>query len=267
MATLSKSLAECTANAGLETHTTSPTFRLYGNFTSDVTPRLRLVGCSPWVRGASPARRGAYPPGMSKAASDVANQTVSRLPVDVASPAGGGPSPAGGGPSPAGGLPSPAGDVQSQAGDFHRHAQLDHVYTKGFISESKVMPDATADHRPVVTTVRAGGHCPGTKLVSLKRRNFKAITRVELEGALAGTDWTRVYAIRDVDDIREYITAGIVLALNIVWDRFPTWSTAAWPRVRFQPNSRLAGCTPFTKGKGSRGRTRGPTGPSPSCRR
>jgi hypothetical protein len=78
------------------------------------------------------------------------------------------------------------------------------------------MPDATTDHRPVVTTVRAGGHCPGTKLVSRKRRNFKAITRVELEGALASTDWTKVYAIRDVDDILYYITAGIVSALNTI---------------------------------------------------
>jgi hypothetical protein len=78
------------------------------------------------------------------------------------------------------------------------------------------MPDSTTDHRPVVTTVRAGGHCPGTKLVSLNRRNFKAITRGELEGALNLTNWTRVYAIRDVDDILDFITAGIVSALDII---------------------------------------------------
>jgi hypothetical protein len=52
------------------------------------------------------------------------------------------------------------------------------VYTKGLVSESRVTPNLTTDHRPVVTTVRAGGRCPGTiKLVSLKRQNFKAITR------------------------------------------------------------------------------------------
>jgi hypothetical protein len=78
------------------------------------------------------------------------------------------------------------------------------------------MPDSTTDHRPVVTTVRAGSHNPGTKLVSLKRQNFKAITREELEGALSITDWTRVYSIKDVDDILEYITARIISALNIV---------------------------------------------------
>jgi hypothetical protein len=100
----------------------------------------------------------------------------SRPPGDLANPTGGGPSPAGGGPS-------PAGDGQSPAEDFHRYARLDHVYTKGLISESKVIPDATTDHRPVVTTVRAGGRCLGTtKLVSLKRRNFKAIKQGSLRG-------------------------------------------------------------------------------------
>jgi hypothetical protein len=124
--------------------------------------------------------------------------------------------PAGGGPSLAGGGPSQAGDGQSPAGDFHRYARLDHVYTKGLISESKVLPDSTTDHRPVVTTVRAGSHGPGTKLVSLKRRNFKAIMRQDLEGALNITDWTKVYDIKDVDAVLEYVTAGIVSALNIV---------------------------------------------------
>jgi hypothetical protein len=102
------------------------------------------------------------------------------------------------------------------AGDFHKYARLDHVYTKGLISESKVMPDAMTDHRPVVTTVRAGGRGPDTKLVSLKRRNFKAITRGELEGALNLTDWSKVYDIRDVDAVLDYITAGIVSALDTI---------------------------------------------------
>jgi hypothetical protein len=73
------------------------------------------------------------------------------------------------------------------------------------------------DHRPVVTTVRAGSHVPGAeKLVSLKRQNFKAVTRPELEGALNLTDWTKVYDIKDVDAVLKYVTAGIVSALNIV---------------------------------------------------
>jgi hypothetical protein len=107
---------------------------------------------------------------------------ISRLPGDVARPAGGGPRPAGGSQSPAGGLPSPAGD-------HHKYARLDHVYSKGLVTES---PDATTDHRPVVTTVRAGGCCLGTsKLVPLKRRNFKAIRREELEGTLRLTEISR----------------------------------------------------------------------------
>jgi hypothetical protein len=49
MATLAKSLAECTTTASLETHTTSPTFRLYGYFiplwreTSHVRPETLQV--------------------------------------------------------------------------------------------------------------------------------------------------------------------------------------------------------------------------------
>jgi hypothetical protein len=177
MATLTKSLTEGTATSGLETHTTSPTFRLFINF-------VPLGDCS-------------RPPGDA---------------------AGGGPSPAGSGPSPAGGLPSPAGDGQSPAGDFHKHTRIDHVYTRGLISELKMMPDSTMDHRPVVTTVRAWSrsHSPGTKLVSLKRQNFKAITREVLERALSISDWTRVYAIKDVDDILEYITDRIISDLTIV---------------------------------------------------
>jgi hypothetical protein len=91
------------------------------------------------------------------------------------------------------------------------------VYTKGLISESEVLPDSTMDHRPVVTTVRAGSHVPGAeKLVSLKRRNFKALTRHELEGALNLTDWSEVYDLKDVDAVLKFITAGIVSSLNIV---------------------------------------------------
>jgi hypothetical protein len=89
------------------------------------------------------------------------------------------------------------------------YSRLDHVYTKGLISESVVLPDSTTDHRPVMTTVRAGSHVPGAaKLVSLKRQNFKAVTRQELEGALNITDWTKVYDIKDVDAVLEYVTAG-----------------------------------------------------------
>jgi hypothetical protein len=74
-----------------------------------------------------------------------------------------------------------------------------------------VLPDSTTDHRPVVTTVRAGSHVPGAE-----KQNFKAVARPELEGALNLTDWTKVYNLKDVDTVLEYITAGITSALNIV---------------------------------------------------
>jgi hypothetical protein len=136
---------------------------------------------------------------------------------DPLSPAGDLPSPTGEGTQPAGGGQSPAGSGQSPAGDYHKYSRLDHVYTKGLIYESVVLLDSTTDHRLVVTTVRAGSHVPGAeKLVSLKRQNFKAVTRPELEGALNLTDWTKVYDIKDVDAVLEYITAGIISPLNIV---------------------------------------------------
>jgi hypothetical protein len=94
---------------------------------------------------------------------------------------------------------------------------LDHIYTKGFISESVVLPDSTRDHRPVVITVWAGNHVPmADKLVSLERQNFKALTRSKLEGALNLTNWSKVCDIKDVDAVLEYFTAGIISALNIV---------------------------------------------------
>jgi hypothetical protein len=37
-----------------------------------------------------------------------------------------------------------------------------------------------------------------------------------LEGALNHTNWTWVYSIKDVDDILNFITSGIVLALDII---------------------------------------------------
>jgi hypothetical protein len=107
--------------------------------------------------------------------------------------------------------------LPSPVGNYHKYACLDHIYSKGLVSESRVMPDSTTDHRPVVTTVRAGGHCPGTtKLVSLKRQNFKALKREELEGTLNLIDWSKEYAIKDVDDFLNFITAGIVSALDII---------------------------------------------------
>jgi hypothetical protein len=148
MGAMLKSLSKCTTYYGLETHCTGPTFRSFGSF------------CPPGEGGDQP------PPG------------------DSLSPVGDSPSPAGDGPRPAGGGQSPVGGGQSAAGgdnddvNYHNYSRLDQVYTKRFISESAVLANSTTDHRPVVTTVRAGNHIPkAEKLVSLKKQNFKALTR------------------------------------------------------------------------------------------
>jgi hypothetical protein len=137
MGAMLKSLSECTTTAGLETHFTSPTFRLFGSF--------RPLGGGDQL-----------PPG------------------DPLIPAGDLPSPAGDGTRPAGGGQSPAGmqsEVVNPDEDYHKYLRLDHVYTKGFISELMVLPNSTTDHRPVVTTARAGNYVPkAEKLVSLRRK-------------------------------------------------------------------------------------------------
>jgi hypothetical protein len=58
---------------------------------------------------------------------------------DPLSLAGDLPSPNGDSTGPAGGRQSPAGGGQSPAGDYHKYSRLDHVYTKGLISESVVL--------------------------------------------------------------------------------------------------------------------------------
>jgi hypothetical protein len=62
---------------------------------------------------------------------------------------------------PPGDVASSTGDGQSPAGDFHRYARLDRVYTKGLISKSKVIPDATTDHS------QGSGPLPGHSKASL----------------------------------------------------------------------------------------------------
>jgi hypothetical protein len=111
MATLAKSLAECTATAGLEAHDTSPTFRSYGNFIP-------------------------HPAG-----------NLSRPSGDVASPAGGGH------------VPQEVCEVRQEVDKVRQEVRQVRQATftsslgwKGLVSESRVMPDSTTDHRPVVTT-------------------------------------------------------------------------------------------------------------------
>jgi hypothetical protein len=118
MGAMLRSLSECTASAGLETHLTGPTWRSFGNF------------C--------------------------------QLPQGGDLPPSGDPLLPSGDPlSPAGDAQRPAGSSRSLAGDdgnidCHKHSRLDHIYTKWFAAELVVLADSTTDHRPMVTTVKAG---------------------------------------------------------------------------------------------------------------
>lgn len=97
----------------------------------------------------------------------------------------------------------------------HRISCLDHAYVSVNNASVEVLADATTDHRPLLLRLGAGGLTDqGT--ATLKRRNFKQIERAALERALEKHDWTSVHKIRDVDEVYEYIVAGVVAALDEV---------------------------------------------------
>jgi hypothetical protein len=50
----------------------------------------------------------------------------------------------------------------------------------------------------------------------LKRPNFKAIGRTDLEAALSLHNWFRICNFKEVDDVLQYIKAGIISTLDIV---------------------------------------------------
>jgi hypothetical protein len=90
------------------------------------------------------------------------------------------------------------------------------VYTRGFPhASSRVLEDSTTDHCPVITTIASGGS--HKHLIKLSRRPFKAIRREALESALeSARNWSRIYAIKDVEEVHKFITDGIIAALDAV---------------------------------------------------
>jgi hypothetical protein len=52
--------------------------------------------------------------------------------------------------------------------------------------------------------------------VTIVRRNYKAVSRSDLEEALSRSDWSALYAIRDVEDVLAFITANIIEALDLI---------------------------------------------------
>ncbi len=216
MATLARSLAESTAASGLEAHATPPTFRSYGNFVPGGS--LRPAGDSRSPAGGSPSPAGGSSSPAGDDHGDALGPTRALNVCDAHGPTRAYDHGDALGPTRALNVCDAHGPTRAYDDcDHHKYARLDHVYSKGFDTESRVTQDATTDHRPVVTTVRAGGRGQDqSKLIPLKRRNFKAIRREDLEGTLRLTDWSGVYAMRDVDDILHFITAGIIAALDIV---------------------------------------------------
>jgi hypothetical protein len=100
----------------------------------------------------------------------------------------------------------------------HRESTINHVYTAGVHADVTVLDDASTDHRPLVTSVSSVSVANrGTRLVTMKRRNFKKIDRARLEAALLDTcDWSKIYAIKNVDKALELLESAIVAALDVV---------------------------------------------------
>lgn len=96
----------------------------------------------------------------------------------------------------------------------HRESTIDHVYTAGVHASVKVLDDASSDHRPIVTHVSANNVASSGKLITIRRRNFKKINRQSLEAALLECDFSRIYAIGNVDESLEFLETAIVAALD-----------------------------------------------------
>lgn len=100
-------------------------------------------------------------------------------------------------------------------GGVHLFSCLDHVYTAGVSAKVDVLTDQTTDHRPVIARIAAA--CGSTNpSLNLSRRNFKAVTRLDLESALLCWPWTNIYDIKDVELAHTFLVDGIMAALDLV---------------------------------------------------
>jgi hypothetical protein len=90
---------------------------------------------------------------------------------------------------------------------------LDHVYMpRDHEATVAVLTDSMTDHFPVVAADKINKVTPTLKI--MKRRNFKALERPALLGALEAWPWSDVYGIRDPDKVLDFITRGIVNGLD-----------------------------------------------------
>jgi hypothetical protein len=99
-------------------------------------------------------------------------------------------------------------------GGLYLSSCLDHIYHLGVRAEVTVLPDTSTDHRPVMAMVSGLGSSEPP--VTIVRRNYKAVSRSDLEEASSRSDWSALYAIRDVEDVLAFITANIIEALDLI---------------------------------------------------
>jgi hypothetical protein len=96
-----------------------------------------------------------------------------------------------------------------------RHSRIDHVYSAGVDARVAALPNSATDHRPLLVTV-AASTASGTPLGVIKRRNFKALRRPDLEQALHMTDWSPIFESMSADFIASFIVTAITTALDLV---------------------------------------------------
>jgi hypothetical protein len=116
----------------------------------------------------------------------------------------------------------PTGNTYKSHGKYHhqdgthdnRQSRIDHVYTAGVNARARTLLDKPTDHWPVIVTVLGrGGY---DKTTTIRRRNFKALTRPALELSLSGVDWSPIYDLADVDKIASFITNRITETLDLI---------------------------------------------------
>ena len=95
----------------------------------------------------------------------------------------------------------------------HRMSCLDHVYHQGLEVEVEVLNDASSDHRPVVARLKTN---ISASLSPVTRRNFKAISRLELEAALRLWPWEKIHNIQSVEKAHDFLVRGISEALDVI---------------------------------------------------
>ncbi len=97
-----------------------------------------------------------------------------------------------------------------------RSSCIDHVYVAGLTTTVTVLPEASTDHRPVLVNLSCANNNVKSPLTEICRRNFKKLTSQKLNAALELWDWASIYKIHNVESVHDYLTRGIISALDMV---------------------------------------------------